>query len=86
MLRVNGKYDGEKVVFESPIKNRKPVDVIVIFPEDDKEESIMENSVLMDDVTGRTISRYLDGNPSFDFLQEPEEDIYSDEDLKKRYK
>jgi hypothetical protein len=86
MQKVQGKYDGEKVVFEVPIKTKKPVDVIVIFPEEEKIESVGGKSLITGDVTGRTIAGYLDGNPSFDFLQEPDEDIYCDDDLKVKYK
>lgn len=80
MERVKGKYDGKKIILEGPLKKRKPGDVIVIFTDEQNEEPVFS------DVSGRTIARYMDGNPSFDFLNEPEEDIYSDKDLKVTYK
>jgi hypothetical protein len=79
MERVKGKYDGEKIILEGPLKKREPGDVIVIFP---AKQKVLPSAT---DVTGRTIARYLDGNPAFDFLNEPEEDIYSDKDLKIKY-
>ncbi len=80
MERVKGKYDGEKIILEGPLKRRKPGDVIVIFPDDENKAEPINS-----DVTGRTIARYIDGNPAFDFLNEPDEDIYSDKDLKVKY-
>ncbi len=79
MERVKGKYDGEKIILEGPLQNREPGEVVVIFQDNQKEVPSVAN------VTGRTIARFLDGNPSFDFLNDPEEDIYTDKDLKIKY-
>lgn len=53
------------------------VELIII-----KEERLTEDK---DDLTNSLLN-LADKNPSFDFLNKKEEDIYSVKDLKKRYK
>ncbi len=54
------------------------VELIII-----KEEYLIEDK---DDLTSTNLQELADKNPSFDFLNSKEEDIYSVKDLKKRYK
>jgi len=54
------------------------VELIII-----KEEYLIEDK---DDLTSTHLQELAGKNPSFDFLNSEEEDIYSVKDLKKRYK
>ena len=74
MLSVKGIYDGEKIRFIDEVKIKTPQKVIVTFLEEAEEEIQKE------------IYALADKSSSFGFLKEPEEDIYTDSDLKVRYK
>jgi hypothetical protein len=80
MERVRAQFDGEKVILLEPVQYTTPVEVVVVFP----DEPIA--MVSEPEITGRTIAALMEENDSFDFLNDPEEDIYSDEDLKVKYK
>jgi hypothetical protein len=76
MERVRAQFDGEKVILLEPVQYTTPVEVVVVFPD---EPTAM---VSEPEITGRTIATLMEENASLDFLHDPEEDIYSDEDLK----
>ena len=74
MLSVKGIYDGEKIRFLDEVKIKTPQKVIVTFLEEPEENFQKELYAL------------AEKSSSFDFLKEPGEDIYTDKDLKVRYK
>lgn len=80
MERVRAKFDGEKVILLETVNQTSPVEVVVLFPDE------LEPFLPQADITGRTIAALMEENASFNFLHEPEEDIYSDADLKVKYK
>lgn len=74
MLSVKGIYDGKEIKFLEKIEISSPKKVIVTFLDDETE------------FPQDTIYKLAEESGSFDFLKEPEEDIYSDEKLKVKYK
>lgn len=80
MERVRAQFDGEKVILLEAVQYTTPVEVVVVFP----DEPIA--MVSEPEITGRSIAALMEENGSLDFLNDPEEDIYSDEDLKVKYK
>lgn len=70
MLSIKGIYNGENIILLEKVNIKKTVSVIVTFLEDDSNKDFYE---------------LADKNPSFNFLKEPQEDIYSEKDLKKKY-
>ena len=76
MLSVNGIYDGEKISLFEKIKIGSPRRVIVTF----LDETLNEENII------KEIYINAEKSAAFEFLKEPEEDIYSDKDLKVSYK
>ena len=74
MLSVKAIYDGKKLKLLDKVKVTKPHKVIITFLEDDS------------DINPQVIYNAAEERGAFDFLKEPEEDIYTDDDLKKRYR
>lgn len=74
MLSVKGIYDGEKIRLLDEVKIKTPQKVIVTFLEE------------TDDGIQKEIYTIAEKSGSFDFLKEPAEDIYTDQDLKVQYK
>ncbi len=74
MLSVIGTYDGKTLKLAETVSIKKPTKVLITF--------LDETS---DDISGKEIAVYVNSSASFDFLKEPEEDIYTDADLKKKY-
>ena len=74
MLSVHGTYDGKVVRVKSPIKVNAPTKVIVTFI--DEIES---------DISEKNIQLLAQKGGAFDFLDNVEEDIYSDSNLKVKY-
>jgi hypothetical protein len=75
MLSVKGTYDGKQLKLSEKIKIRSPKKVIVTFLDAVEDELSSEELHLLAQKGG-----------AFDFLNDKEEDIYSDKDLKVVYK
>ena len=75
MLSVRGIYDGKNIKLLENINIPGPKDVIITFIEDD-----------MQDINAKDIYVLAEKSGAFDFLKEHEEDIYTDNDLKEKYK
>ena len=75
MQSVHAIYDGETIRFVDKVEIKKPQKVIVTFLDEEVNEDL-----------NKVIYKLADAGNSFDFLKEPEEDIYSDSDLKIKYK
>lgn len=75
MLSVKAIYDGKNIKLLEKVEVRKPGKVIVTFL--DEEDS---------DINNNEILYVAEKSGAFDFLNDPEEDIYSDKDLKVKYK
>lgn len=74
MLAVKGLFDGKNIKFLEKVQIKKPQEVIITFLETDENKKLQDGIYKLAE-TGR----------SFDFLNNPAEDIYSDADLKVRY-
>ena len=74
MLSVKAIYDGKKLKLLDKVKVTRPHKVIITFLEDDSY------------INPQVIYNAAEEGGAFDFLKEPEEDIYTDDDLKKRYR
>lgn len=74
MLSVKAIYDGEKVTLLEKVEIKGPIEVIVTFLDSETSQQLQ-----------RDIYKLAEQSNSFDFLKEPVEDIYSDNDLKKKY-
>ncbi len=75
MLSLKAVYDGKDLIFIDRVKINTPHEVIVTFLDEPEE-----------DITALTVQQMAMAGGSFDFLNEKEEDIYSDDDLKVKYK
>ena len=75
MLSVRGIYDGKKLKLFERVKINTPKKVIVTFLETENNE-----------ITSEEIQLIADKGGGFDFLHDEKEDIYSDKDLKVKYK
>jgi hypothetical protein len=71
-------YDGTTLRFAENIAVQTPQDVIVVFlnPINQPTDDLLINDML----------QIAANNPALAFLNNAEEDIYTDNDLKKRYK
>ena len=78
MIAVRAIYDGRQVKFLENIPETRPTSIIVTFLED---EPLLGDS----EISGSDIRYLADKGGAFDFLNDPEEDIYSDDDLVVRY-
>jgi len=74
MLSVNAVYDGKELKFTDRINVSGPHKVIVTFLDEQEE-----------DITSTTMHQIAMQGSAFSFLENPEEDIYSDDDLKVKY-
>lgn len=74
MVSVKAIYDGKNLKLLQDFKIDKPMRIIVTFLDEDDEL-----------ITSDELNNLADNNSSFDFLKEPEEDIYEDKNLKKKY-
>ncbi|KKO20221.1 MAG: hypothetical protein DCC43_05900 [Candidatus Brocadia sp.] len=74
MISVKGIFDGKKVKFLEEVDINEPQEVIITFLGTSKDESLYQEIYKIAETSG-----------SFDFLNAPEEDIYSDADLKVKY-
>lgn len=75
MLSVKAIFDGKNIKLLKNVEVKKPRNVIITFLDEDDSE-ISNSELLM----------VAEKGGAFDFLDDPDEDIYSDKDLKVRYK
>ena len=75
MISVKALFDGKKIKLLEKINIMEPQEVIVTFLGTDKDELLHQEIYKIAETSG-----------SFDFLNATEEDIYSDNDLKVKYK
>lgn len=75
MLSVKAMYDGKVVKLLEKVEKAKPGKVIVTFL--DEEDTDIKNDEIL---------YVAEKGGAFDFLNDPAEDIYSDKDLKVKYK
>ena len=75
MKAVKGLFDGKRVQLLEKIEVKEPQEVIITFLGTNENEALQQGIYKLAEISG-----------SFDFLNGPEEDIYSDDDLKVRYK
>ena len=73
MLSVKAIYDGKELKFKEKIKINTPHEVIVTFLDEPE------------DITAATMQEIAMEGGALNFLQEPEEDTYTDKDLKVKY-
>ena len=78
MLAIKGLFDGKRVKLLEKLNVLKPQEVIIIFPDilDTNDNEISHNEIF----------KIAEMSGTFDFLNDQEEDIYSDNDLKVKYK
>jgi hypothetical protein len=74
MLSVKAVYDGKELKFNEEIHVRTPHAVIVTFLDEPNDE-----------ITSSLVQQIAAEGGSFNFLDNPDEDIYSDNDLKVKY-
>jgi predicted ferric reductase len=79
MLAVAGIYDGKHIQLLENVRLTKPMKVIITFVEELPEYQTTS------DVTGAEMRKLAQQSGSFAFLDDPEEDIYTDRDLKVKY-
>lgn len=75
MLAVKGLFDGKNIRLLEKVRIEKPQEVVITFLETNENKRSREEIYKLAEIGG-----------SFDFLNEPAEDIYFDSDLKVRYK
>ena len=90
MLSVKAIYDGDKIHFFENVNFKEPREVIITFLNksnfDLKKLKIAQrNEVFVNDISSNEIHYLLQEGKAFDFLNNKEEDIYSDNDLKIKY-
>jgi len=74
MLSIQGTYDGKVLKIFNKIRINSPKRVIITFLEDPTE-----------DITTDELHLIAQQGGAFDFLDNKEEDIYTDNDLKVKY-
>jgi len=74
MQPIPAYFDGKRIILEKKIKLRKNARLLVTLVEEET-----------DDLPASELAKLADKAGAFDFLNDPEEDIYTDEDLKVRY-
>jgi len=77
MLAVKGLYDGENIKLIDRINLSYSQSIIIVFPE--------VTEALEDTIIQKNIYALAETGGSFDYLNDPAEDIYSEKDLKARY-
>ena len=75
MISVKALFDGKKIKLLEKIHISEPPEVIITFLGTSKDESLYQE-----------IYKVSEAGGSFDFLNAQEEDIYSDDDLKVKYR
>ena len=75
MLSIRAIYDGKNVTLLDKIKVTSPQNIIITFLDENYDE-----------VTTEELAKMASKGKSFNFLKNKGEDIYSDSDLKIKYK
>jgi len=75
MLSIKGIYDGKNLELLDKVEVNKPRKVIVTFLDEDEA-----------DITNDELLYVAEKGKAFDFLNDMDEDIYTDKDLKIKYK
>jgi hypothetical protein len=79
MLSVRATYDGKEIKLREKVNVKTPKEVIITFLETIDETSETE-------LTSNEIHKMVQEGGALDFLYDEREDIYSDDDLKVKYK
>ena len=74
MLSIKATYDGRELRFSEKLNINSPHEVIVTFLDEPEE-----------DITSLAVQQMAMLGKSFNFLNDPNEDIYSNDDLKVKY-
>ena len=90
MLSVKAIYDGNKIHFLENVNFKEPREIIITFLNKsnfdlNKLDLTQENEIEVNDISSNEIHYILQEGKAFDFLNNKEEDIYSDKDLKIKY-
>lgn len=75
MIAVRGLFDGKTIKLLEKVDVKEPQEVIITFLGAIRDKELYQG-----------IYRIAERGGSFDFLNIPEEDIYSDDDLKVKYR
>jgi hypothetical protein len=75
MLSLNGIIDGQNLILNKRIVFSTPKKVIITFLDEDIYPELKQNEIMILAVSGR----------AFNFLDNENDDIYSDNDLKVKY-
>jgi len=75
MISVKAIYDGKNIKLLEKVEKAKPGKVIVTFLDEEDSEVNTDEILYVAEKGG-----------AFDFLNDPAEDVYSDKDLKVKYK
>jgi len=75
MIAIKGLFDGKRIKLLEKVDIKEPQEVIITFLGASKDKTLYGE-----------IYKLAETGGAFDFLNAPEEDIYSDSDLKVKYK
>ncbi|PIU54917.1 MAG: hypothetical protein COS88_06165 [Chloroflexi bacterium CG07_land_8_20_14_0_80_51_10] len=75
MIAVRGLFDGKEIKLLEKVDVREPQEVMITFLGIKEDEALYQG-----------IYKLAEAGGSFDFLNAPDEDIYSDDDLKVKYR
>ncbi len=75
MIAVRGLFDGKNIKLLEKVDVKEPQEVIITFL-----------GTIEDKVLYRGIYKLAETSGSFEFLNAPEEDVYSNDDLKVKYR
>ncbi|OQX79884.1 MAG: hypothetical protein B6D61_02810 [Bacteroidetes bacterium 4484_249] len=81
MVSVQGIYDGKYLKLFENIEVNSPKRIIITFLDEGSIENISK-----DDIDSKYLHLIAEKGGAFDFLNNIEDDIYSDKDLKIKYK
>ncbi|HCJ78848.1 hypothetical protein HX99_06955 [Peptococcaceae bacterium SCADC1_2_3] len=75
MIAVKGLFDGKRIKLLEKVDIKEPQEVIITFLGTSEDKALYGE-----------IYKFAETGGAFDFLNAPEEDIYSDDDLKVKYR
>ncbi len=75
MLSVRAIFDGKNITLVDKIKVTSPQKIIITFLDENYDE-----------ITTEELAKMATKGKSFDFMKNKKEDIYSDDDLKVKYR
>lgn len=89
MLSIRAIYDGKSIHFLEKVDYTEPQEVIITFLKSTYKKVPVNDTKTMSlieyDIKTSDIHSMIQNGGSFDFLENDEENIYSDNDLKIRY-